>query len=294
MPAFLCGAVVAWLLQLLLHTLWVRSASTGCSDLRNMADALHAEVEVARQRLAECHEGRRAEAWPVARKGSEVFRSEELLPAYPAANPAGDDLSSLGRDVGSIATEAEEGSTTSAGQALAAAADLSHLGMPTVALALCVGPLLLLLDAGLVFFCLGQVLPRAAQAQLGALFCAATGRLRPRLRGGPAGCPAEPRVLQASSLAPQLSRIDPSGGAVLVRRRDRAAQAHSRRHTEAERQPGHHWVAPALAVLSLGGVAAMRLAMHAATDTGFRFLSHLLTYLLVTFRVCLIVLLVLF
>lgn len=189
-------------------------------------------------------------------------------------------------------------------------------------------------DTGLVYFCLNQGLGPSAKARLRARVAAwrscarwqargaeeGRGAAPPRTPAGGAG-PASRRIAGADDDAPTpLSVIDPSGGHLLFRRgrtpgrggaddeddgvgggsgprhpvprrRGLAGQAETQhRGAESERL----WLSFALGALSLAGVLVMRLVISFAAWAGFHFLEHLLTYSIVTARVCLVVMLVLF
>jgi len=288
LPAFICGAIATCALQSLVPQLLSvganrPTAQSGCPELRHMVQALHAEVEAARRALAECSS-----------------RAQIAVAGPPAVvvRPGTIDLR-----VGGVG---EPSSMHAApGPKRTRTALFAQLVRAMWAFAV------LLLDTGLVYFCMRLI---ASQAMKSYIEACLVGALKSLKLLCPAWlCPAKALnggSLQASS-APiregvhqhafsELSRIDPSGGSFLVRRVDRPeppppnarCQRHLPEHSSEERH--HRLAVGALAVASLACVAVIRLATHAADFAGLRFLQHFFAYAVITTRVCLIVLLILF
>lgn len=273
-PAFAGGAVTAWFLQWLAQHLWSRagSAAASCLELRHMADALHAEVDAARGLLAQCRGERRLAAGANA-SAAVGWTAREASAATPGSEPVIHVVNISGTfDGGGPLAEAP--GETAVWRSLSGVVMNGRLwGLGVV-----------LLDTGLVYFCLVQSLSPAARASLEAK----VSKVCTRLSAASARA-AEPPVEPAAPAAAPLTPIDPSGGAVLVRRRGHAALNVQRKADMKKR-----WVTALLVALSFTGVVALRLVMTLVASAGLRFLEHLLIYAVLTVRLCLMVLLVLF
>jgi len=304
LPAFACGAATFWLLQNILFS--NSQDEQACFGVQHMADALHAEVDVSRRLLEECQRELRLVQVTLDRVPKSL---RDVLAQIPhlettsaplhgdaaTTNDAGSKQGTLSRvtqhlelNISAAATAHEVAGRRL--QLLSGVQDTTAAALP-FSLGIC----LCLLDAGLLFFCLRQLLSQDSQDLLGHLLTCALSRLR--LLQQDKGSVAKDGHNQ--SAPPQLSRVDPSGGHMLIRRPDRAsafqrsAEEAAARGAGAE-SPGRRWATTSLVLASVGGAMAARLLLHVAAGSRLRFLSHALTYSILTFRVCLIVLLVLF
>lgn len=295
LPAFVCGAATTWAVQIFL---WRRSSECaagpdvdgGCFEVRHMAHALHTEVEAARQLLADCRAGRPS--------GTSLAAEPLTPPTAVASQNVGVDLrrlhasSAAGFDgVLASAEFAVAADSKAAGQV----AGLSHwVSVAT----------LFFLDAGLIYFCLWQcaspetksLLERTLSGALRRFGLQASGAEgRPAAKASRAHTDATGQGLLRP--APSAgSRIDPSGDALLVRRcaPAPARQLQSQRAAEEALQRRQQQTCFALGGASILGVIAARCVAHLARSIGLRFFNHLVVYGVLTVRVCLLVLLVLF
>lgn len=152
------------------------------------------------------------------------------------------------------------------------------------------------LDVGLVYFCLQQLLSQAQKSALAARVLSISRRLG---LAAPAARDELVSSFPAARTSPTSSNlVDPSGGSLLIQRARLSLEpvppVPSRRRLERARDLQAFSLQLALVGLSTLACAAARLLIHMACSLGLRFLDHLLTYTLVTARVCLVVLLLLF
>jgi len=286
-PSFGCGVVTALVLQCLVRFMWtsIMGKELGCVELRHMTKALHEEVDAARELLAECRGERRlgvanttwasagvaetTTSWP----GQTTATSTMVDPVVHVVNVA-----SLHEDNGNT------GNTTLAAPSVAAA-------RPEPSESTASGRLwslaLLLLDTGLVYFCCIQSGLRAA---FDAKAAEALTYWRSLLEAKDAPPPAQGGDSQTT--LPPLTPIDPSGGAVMVRRR--AQPSFSLRRKDPDFNMKWRMATGALVSASLFGVLILRALVGLVGTMGFRFIEHVVAYLVVTGRVCLMVLLILF
>lgn len=284
-PSFACGAVTAFILQWLTRSLW--PGGKNCVELRHMAEALHAQVDATRGLLSECQGERllsvasQPPTGTAARTSSTetttvpaplvpVVHVVDIAAAHVSVPPSGAPFHTTMAAPSEVSEEAATGRFWSGG--------------------------LLLLDTGLVYFCVAHMLSPGARTALEARAARALACWRGVRddRGiGPEAkaAPQSPNNDGAPPLPP-LTPIDPSGGAVMVQRR-----AHPKlnlRRKDPDLEAKRRLVNAGLASASFLGVLALRAVVNAVESAGFRFLEHLLIYAIVTVRVCLVALLILF
>jgi len=288
LPAFICGAIATCAMQSLVAQLLPAGANRhttqgGCPELRYMVQALHAELEAARRTLAECRS---------------VAQIAAAGPPAVVVRPGTVDLR-----VGGVGETSSVQAVT--GPKRTWMAIFAQLVRAIWAL------VVVLLDTGLVYFCIRLSASQSMKSYMEACIIhtlESLGWLFPawlfpakHLNGSSIRGSSTPmREGMHQHPFAELSRVDPSGGSFLVRRAERAealppstrSQRHLPEHSSAERHC--RLAAGVFAVTSLTCVAVIRLAMHAAAFAGLRFLRHFLEYAVITTRICLIVLLILF
>lgn len=305
-PIFLCGAAAAWLTLLVL---W-----------RSDGDALRAEVAAARVLLAEL------------RHTSEVLRVEVgearrlLTPEARAANSGkqiidGAALSSDLHWAASMHVAPSHSASGSTGPISDIADSLGAVGeAPSWLEAWPLQALwtlsLFVLDAGLIFFCLRHCASQEAKTHLEVVLLRSLEKIGlGSWLGDPSRKPHSSSASSSSSAASKTgassnslsdsaavasARVETAAAdALLVRRRDGSELApvhrmQQQRQADALRDLRKRRSSVALGVASVAGVAAARLVARSAAFVGLRFLNHLVMYAVLTVRVCLIVLLVLF
>lgn len=308
LPAFACGAATFWMLQsMLCGNLQDEQAVAGCVGVQHMVDALHAEVDVSRRLLAECRQELRLVQVTLDRVPKSLRDALAQIPQSRTASvsahvagvtnsassnrgtPSGE-AQHIGSSISSVATDHE-----AAGRRLQLLSGVQERTPAAVPFYL--GCFLCLLDAGLLYFCLRQLLPQHSQDSLGHQLASALSRLRLLQQETGKGSGTKDGR-NNDNQPPQLSLVDPSGGHMLIRRPERATtfqrpaeEATTARGAGAQQS---RWATTSLALASVVGAMATRLLLLVVAASRFSFLSHALTYSVVTFRVCLIVLLVLF
>lgn len=374
--AFVAGAASVLAGQLGTSWLWrsdvgSREVGGSCEELRHMAGALHAQVDLARQLLEEC----RANGDVLPATGTAVASGRGIGMAGLAAVAGGSELldssvavlepTVLVVDVGLVLHSLEAaalGPQMVAPAVVHSVTPLRHLLLSSWAWLpwACLWSLVLLLvDSALLVFVLHQSLEPAAwlglETRLAAIFRALPrglgekvgllppasgayrtgGRPRGRLQRGSSSSSSSSSGSEASAAASadsgaggrqrafMRSRVDLAGNAFVVahpprgrrhrpRRRQGAAArrqvdqtsaesiaaAVAQRRRELEEQRRHqvlrYCANVALAMVSFGGVLCIRGIMLAAGALHYRFVEHLLMYGVLTLRLCLVVMLVLF
>lgn len=323
-PSFACGALTALVLQWLVRSLWsgLRGAELGCIELRHMAEALHAEVDAARGLLAECRSERRlgvaTPAVPPAQQpsgppshpptaiGTTAALATAATPAEPIVaylvdiSAANDGPTTLSAPSTTMEAFVPGGSPEVAALTAAQRGDAPSPGGRTwMASASFAGSLgLLLLDTGLVYFCVAHALTPEARIALEAraaraLACWRRARDPDTYRLEAKSASQSPASDGAVPLPP-LTPIDPSGGAIMGSRPERRRARPALRRKDPDLGLKQRLATVALGAACFLGVLAQRACSQAASAAGLRFLEHLLTYAAVTVRVCLVALLVLF
>lgn len=289
-PAFLCGIVVAWISLLIL---W-----------RTDGEALHAENESARVLIGELRhmiEALRAEGAEARRllAAASEMKSGSIGADFARAAAAQVSHSS---DISYYSASASDASSSRTMQA-----DVpSHFELFFRTLA----PLVLfLVDGGLVYFCLRQCASQVTKNYLESLLLLMLEKfgvdawirdphVKPPADAAAGFQRSRPNVDDRTESA--VKRAEPvAADAFLVRRRDGSDMApmqreQLRRQAEQLQNLRQRRSIASLTATSVIIVAAMRLVVWSADAVGWRFLNHLVMYAVLTVRVCLIVLLVLF
>lgn len=335
-PVFAAGAAAALILQWLLQCFWWWIGGGGdgggggptYTELRHMAEALRAEVNVSRRLLAECREDRAHEEATTLVEPTRTPSVDELSTTTTASGsllgsagvPHGGSIDAAGASHGVVDaapprivySDVSEGSSGNSSVLTPGEAQMETLvfgswtSTSMVGLAWAVG--LLLLDTGLVYFCITQELPAEVRSSLEAraakVLAFWRGLWEPRVRvpeqpltgvhtggGGPGG----------GGDGPALTPIDPSGGALMSRRRPAThptpappPPTSNLQRRDPDRAVKQRLVAWVLFCGSLGMVLFSRLLEFVANDFGWHFVEYLLMYTVVTVRVCLMILLILF
>eukprot|EP00747_Dinoflagellata_sp_TGD_P186422 gnl/TRDRNA2_/TRDRNA2_43429_c1_seq1.p1 gnl/TRDRNA2_/TRDRNA2_43429_c1~~gnl/TRDRNA2_/TRDRNA2_43429_c1_seq1.p1 ORF type:complete len:216 (-),score=35.02 gnl/TRDRNA2_/TRDRNA2_43429_c1_seq1:209-820(-) len=176
---------------------------------------------------------------------------------------------------------------------------------------------LFLLDTGLVAYCLKQSASEEIMIGLHSGLLSLSRRCRVEAYLKQQGDASKDRDADG----PPISMVDPSGGAFMVSRREAverrrpdqslelscsvvaqnptcmsAAPMHLHSLSSAERlqELRRRQELLALVLVGLTLAASLRLAVATAIAAGCRFLEHLMTYAIVTVRICLVVMLILF
>jgi len=278
MPAFACGIFATCGLQVL--TRLVSGSSGGSPELSHMAKAMHAEVELVQRLLAECRQ----------EKGSAAIPTTSAAPSEVPVPPRAATVVNLmhhdetGRRLGI-------GPPNPVGALLDGAA--KELGTGSVLYVASI--VLFLLDMGLLCFCLSSLLTPAAKGSLESTLVATLRYvgLQPRFETMPTPPDAGSPMPSSGTPRGALGLVDPSGGAMLVRRREQGPSS-QQRHAELLQESHGCWTAAAIGSASFLGVVATRCLMCLFQQAGWRFFLHLLGYAVITLRVCLGVLLLLF
>lgn len=282
-PAFVCGAITAWVVQFFLNCVWWGPEDPQV-DFQRMVEALHAEAELARQLLSECQAARHAAVTTSAAVPTEAPISTSPIIDLAGLHTNDTDMQEMdGRVPGTVGVETASVVPGTTG----APSEESIQYMWNAAL--------YLLDTGLVYFCLRQCMSQAAQVSLEANLMRVLDRSSWLAYFH---CAESKPVKTTESTEPSLSHINPAGDAVLVRRArgasNRRGAPGSGQHQGGEKRPRSTLVVIALASVSLASAAAVRLVVRGATAAGLLFLTNLFTYAIITVRTCLVVLLLLF
>jgi len=276
LPAFMLGVVVACLGNFVAQYV-LGTGTCRCTELRHMSDALHAEVLAVRLQLDECRRRQLPESPDLASSDNSEQHSlgREQLQIDELVTP----VTSLGSmDYHSIRLYTSEVQHHEQTQSHGQSGGSTDKQLKTL-FQYASGIGLFALDVGLLYFCLKS--------------CAYQYFLQPVERdksekgvGGSSSSMKEP-------CPGALSPIDPTGGAVLIKRPERSHRC--RVPLEQASEPSKpHFRAGALGLVSLMCVAVARVTAWATFAVNLCFLSNWLTYAILTLRVCLTVLLILF
>lgn len=293
-PVFFCGAAAAWVSLLFL---W-----------RTDHEALRDEVEAARVLLAELrHMSETVRMEVTAAQGLMASVSGSKAPIHTANEASSVRVLPFGATE-RVLQEGHSSFTASVG------GEVPPL-WASLPFQILWSTVLFSLDVGIVFFCLRQLTSHEARAQLEELV------LRLLRYLGLGGCLEEPGAKaaikgdckqsastanavgacgQGESVPSPTSRVEPvAANALLVRRRDGTELApvqklQVQKQAEMLRDLRQRRSSIAMVTASLVGVAAVRLMAGTADLIGWRFFSHLITYAVLTIRVCLLAFLVLF
>lgn len=284
-PAFVGGAIFAWTLQLGVQwLLW----QGGCEQQCYMAQAAHAEAELAKQLLHDCRSA-----------------AQQTLMAGSA----------LPHEVATINLEGRRWSDISGGHCWGFVILCLDVGLLYFCLLQCASPETrawlesLLLGA---WRCLSRQPSRTGVAPKSHAKCEVPPSLGAwrYLNSEPSWADADPKSWAKCAVQPPSgdaaggsshdvprfapsSRVDPCGEALLVQRRHRPS-VFQQRLLKQEQEMHEQQANVALGLASITGALCLRLAAYVAGVFGLRFLDYLLAYTVVTLRVCLLVLLVLF